>query len=273
MNVLHFDKQNKIGPFKVMNAVNNGPCHKRHATNQWKSNLDTYKAARIPFARNHDAAFHAGYGGEHSVDITAIFPNFDADPYDPTSYDFACTDEYILITLEAGTETYYRLGQKIEHYIKKFDTIPPKDFHKWAVMTAAQHSSVDMLMYYDARPTVFNGMFDFYTLRPLKGYYPFLWYGMLYDMEAEIACTGDLPENLYALRPTAHHLAPELRELCERFVELKTDKPQLLYIWGHSYELDLEDKWQTLESLFSLLSGRDDIVYGTNAEVLRLLFP
>ena len=199
MNVLHFDKQNKIGPFKVMNAVNNGPCHKRHATNQWKSNLDTYKAARIPFARNHDAAFHAGYGGEHSVDITAIFPNFDADPYDPASYDFACTDEYILITLEAGTETYYRLGQKIEHYIKKFDTIPPKDFHKWAVMTAAQHSSIDMLMYYDARPTVFNGMFDFYTLRPLKGYYPFLWYGMLYDMEAEIACTGDLPENLYAL--------------------------------------------------------------------------
>lgn len=96
--------------------------------------------------------------------------------------------------------------------------------------------------------------------------------GIRYCRTVDSTCSFEKPENLYALRPTAHHLAPELRELCERFVELKTDKPQLLYIWGHSYELDLEDQWQMLESLFSLLSGRDDIVYGTNAEVLRLLF-
>ncbi|MBO5676312.1 MAG: hypothetical protein J6S07_08340, partial [Bacteroidaceae bacterium] len=43
-------------------------------------------------------------------------------------------DEYIAITLLAGTETFYRLGQKIEHTIKKFHVFPPKDFKKWAII-------------------------------------------------------------------------------------------------------------------------------------------
>jgi hypothetical protein len=67
-----------------------------------------------------------------------------------------------------------------------------------ACMSAAQSSSIDMLMYYDARPTVFNGMFDFYTLEPLKGYYPFKWYGKFYDMQAEIRSENQVP-NIYTL--------------------------------------------------------------------------
>lgn len=132
MDILRFDIKNRGGKFKIMNAVNNGPQHKRHANNQPLSNLSKYKAAGIPYARNHDASFYAPYGGEHTVDISAIFPDFDAPVDDPASYDFACTDEYILVTLEAGTQTFYRLGQKIEHTIKKFHTHPPKDFKKWA---------------------------------------------------------------------------------------------------------------------------------------------
>ncbi|MBO5021618.1 MAG: hypothetical protein J6D52_13220, partial [Clostridia bacterium] len=78
-----------------------------------RGNFDAYKEAGFPYARNHDAAFCAGYGGEHTVDITAVFPDFDADPYDPASYDFACTDHYSARIMEAGTEVFYRLGQKI----------------------------------------------------------------------------------------------------------------------------------------------------------------
>lgn len=362
MEVLKFDLSKKYGSFKPMNAVNNGPIYKRHATDQARSNLDTYTNARIPYARNHDASFCASYGSEHTVDITAIFPDFDADPYAPESYDFACTDEYIQITNLTGAETFYRLGQKIEHYIKKFGTIPPKDFKKWAVicehiirhynegwangfhfhltyweiwnepdlddddaknkrtwggtkaqffdlfevtakhlkgcfpdlkiggpavayhiewveefleemhrrevpmdffswhiyctspapmmerakkvralldangyektesilnewnyvkdwtdrfiysiecivgmkgaaftmacMMEAQKSSIDMLMYYDARPGAFNGLFDFYTLRPLKGYYPFLWFSEFYGL-SEVRCQNSEP--LYTL--------------------------------------------------------------------------
>ena len=132
MNTLRFNTEQKLGKFKILNAVNNGPVYKRYSNDQKRSNFEDFKRARIPYARNHDAAFFAGYGGEHAVDITSIFSNFDADVNDPASYDFACTDEYILATLEAGTETFYRLGQKIEHYIKKYNNFPPKDYHKWA---------------------------------------------------------------------------------------------------------------------------------------------
>ncbi|MBQ2725033.1 MAG: hypothetical protein IJF78_04935 [Clostridia bacterium] len=120
------------GTIKPMHAINNGPLKKRD--DQTRHNFDTYKAAGIPFARNHDAAFCDAYGGEHSVDVHNIFPDFDADPDDPASYDFVLTDEYIERTMAAGAETYYRLGAKIEHNIKKYGTLPPKDYHKWAVI-------------------------------------------------------------------------------------------------------------------------------------------
>ena len=363
MKNLHFDLSEPVGDFKPMNAVNNGPCHVRYAGDQWRTNLEAYRDAKIPFARNHDAAFCSTYGGEFTVDISAVFPDFGADVDDPASYDFACTDEYIAVTLEAGTETFYRLGQKIEHEIRKHHTLPPKDFFRWAqicehiirhynegwangfryniryfeiwnepdldaddasnkrtwggtkaqffsfyetaakhlkkcfpecriggpalagneawaedflayvkennvpmdffswhvyctapekliaknnriqalldrfgfsdrenilnewnyirgweedyvysleqihalkgaaftlaCMTEAQKSTIDLLMYYDARPSVFNGLFDYYTYRPLKGYYPFYWFGQLYGRK-EIRC-ADEPEHLYTL--------------------------------------------------------------------------
>ena len=132
MEKLLFDLTQKGGKFKILNATNGGPWHKRHAVDQVKSNFNAYKAARIPYARNHDSGVAGVYGGPFSHDILRIFPNFDADENDPASYDFACTDESILATLEAGTETFFRLGQTIEHQIKKHMTLPPKDFHKWA---------------------------------------------------------------------------------------------------------------------------------------------
>ena len=365
MDTLKFDLSKKSGKFKILNATNGGPWHKRHVHDQWRSNFEDYKAARIPFSRNHDSNLSGEtYGGPYAHDITAIFPNFDADENLPESYDFACTDESILVTLDAGTETFFRLGQTIEHQIKKHGTLPPKDFKKWAVIcehiirhynegwadgfnlnieyweiwnepdldaddstnkrtwggtkqqffdlyeitakhlkkcfpnlkiggpalawrdswaedflkemnrrnvpidffswhiycpepkaimqkgerirklltengygdaesilnewnyaidfeenfittintirgmkgaafsmaciSAAQQSSIDMLMYYDTRQSCFNGVFDFYTFEPLKGYYPLKWYGMFYDMDAEIKCETET-ENIYTL--------------------------------------------------------------------------
>ena len=365
METLTFDLYKKGVKFKILNATNGGPWHRRHANDQYRSNLDSYKAARIPYSRNHDSGVVGIYGGPFSHDITRIFPNFEADAEDPASYDFACTDESILCTLEAGTKTFFRLGQTIEHQIKKHGIIPPPDFKKWAVICehiirhynegwaegyhldieyweiwnepdldpddsankrtwagtkaeffnlyeiAAKHlkncfphlkiggpalagdeewaadflaemrkrdvpidffswhvygstpdkmikkaerikallikngyknaesilnewnyvkgwtdefvytiqmihgmkgaaftmaciseaqkcTGIDMLMYYDTRPSAFCGVFDFYTWRPLKGYYPFQWYGMFYDMIAEIRCESSI-DDIYTL--------------------------------------------------------------------------
>lgn len=364
METLIFDTKTKYGCFKPLNAVNGGPWHKRHANDQFRSNMADYTLARIPYQRNHDSAMCGIYGGPYSHDITCIFPDFDADPYNPESYDFACTDEAILVALDAGTKTFFRLGQTIEHQIKKHGTIPPKDFTKWAVICehiirhytegwadgfhhdmpyweiwnepdldanesknkrcwggtkeeffdmyeiAAKHlkkcfpnlkiggpalagnkqwavdflcamrdrnvpldffswhiysttpekiteraeqvkellieygfdktesilnewnyvrgwiddfvysvksihgiknaafimatiseiqkSTVDMLMYYDLRPSCFNSAFDFYTYEKLKGYYPLMWYGKFYDLESEIRQTNNI-DSIYSL--------------------------------------------------------------------------
>ncbi len=130
MSTVKIDFEKALGKIKVMHAVNNGPIVA--GKDQKRSNEQYYKMARIPYARNHDASFFSGYGGEHTVDIRAIFPNFDADVNDENSYDFACTDRYVKQTLDVGTKVYYRLGSRIEHEIKKYGTHVPKDFKKWA---------------------------------------------------------------------------------------------------------------------------------------------
>jgi len=126
-----------VGRIKPMHAVNNGPAFGlKGATQGWgnQSNLEEFRAAGIPYARTHDSSFYPRYGLEHTVDVHAIFPDFSADPTDPASYDFTCTDHYMKMIEEANTKVFYRLGSRIEHEIKKYGTLPPADFKKWAVV-------------------------------------------------------------------------------------------------------------------------------------------
>ena len=133
MENVRIDFSKTKGPVKPLHAVNNGPVYK-FASDQRVTNMDSYKEAGIPYARIHDASFCASYGGEHTVDVHAIFPDFDADPCDPESYDFVQTDEYLKVIEHSGAKTFFRLGSKIEHTKKKYGTLPPKDFNKWAVI-------------------------------------------------------------------------------------------------------------------------------------------
>ena len=122
--------QIKKGPVKMMNGMNNGPW--KSGSDQVRDYFEYYKACRIPFARTHDASFCAAYGGEHTVDISAIFPDFSKDVDDPDSYDFTETDIYLYNIHAAGTGIFFRLGQRIEHNYKKYNILPPKDYKKWA---------------------------------------------------------------------------------------------------------------------------------------------
>ena len=123
---LNFSKTN--GKIKHMNSVNNGPVAK--SVREF-DNFDDYKAAKIPYARIHDASFYPSYGGEFTVDVHRIFRSFDNDVNDPKSYSFKSTDKYLQSIVDAGTKVFYRLGCNIEHY-EKCGTIPPKDNQKWA---------------------------------------------------------------------------------------------------------------------------------------------
>ena len=133
MDKITVDFSRELGAVKPMHSVNNGAVYK-FAKDQRITNVHHFKAAGIPYARNHDASFNATYGGEHIVDVNFIFTDPDADPYDPASYDFQLTDEYCRMIEAGGSKVYYRLGSKIEHWSKKYNTLPPKDFKKWAIV-------------------------------------------------------------------------------------------------------------------------------------------
>ena len=77
--------------------------------------------------------------------------------------------------------------------------------------------------------------------------------------------------DLYRFDPTVYQHGDgiaRVRELAEKLFESDTEKLQLLYIWGHSFELDIHDDWAELEGLFRYISNRDDVFYGTNSQVL-----
>ena len=77
-------------------------------------------------------------------------------------------------------------------------------------------------------------------------------------------------ENLFRFNPTAYHLDfDKMMALGKEFIEMKSETPKIFYVWGHSYEMDLgADYWIRLEEFFKLISGKSDIFYGTNKEIL-----
>ena len=93
--------------------------------------------------------------------------------------------------------------------------------------------------------------------------------GICYSRTTKATHAFTFPEEWLVLDPTCHHNDPKLMEMAEKFVAAKPDKPQIFYIWGHAFEMDYDTSyWSKLEEFFKLISGKDDIYYGTNREVL-----
>lgn len=79
----------------------------------------------------------------------------------------------------------------------------------------------------------------------------------------------DSQENLFRFRPSVYYIEKDLEKIVDEFLAIEKDQPQLLYIWGHSYEMDADFiTWEKFEELCEKLSRRTDIFYGTNREVL-----
>ena len=124
------DPAAELGAIKPMNGVTGGPSVMTEDKSAAR-NAD-WAHARIPFGRTHDMNHSWALGGPHTIDVDAVFPDFDADENDPKSYDFTNTDLTLGKMREVGIEPYYRLGESIEPFVKKYHSHPPKDFAKWA---------------------------------------------------------------------------------------------------------------------------------------------
>ncbi len=88
-----------------------------------------------------------------------------------------------------------------------------------------------------------------------------------------ITCSDSfLPQNnLYRFNPSVYHRdADKMLAMAEEFINLKPTSPQVFYIWGHSYEFDINCRanWEFIEEFFKIISGKNDIFYGTNKEIL-----
>lgn len=92
---------------------------------------------------------------------------------------------------------------------------------------------------------------------------------MKYARTVETTGNFDIQKDLIGFKPTVYHLDfGKMFALADEFISLKPDEPKLFYIWGHSYEFDYENTWSLMEEFCKRISGRSDIFYGTNAEVL-----
>jgi hypothetical protein len=164
------------------------------------------------------------------------------------------------------------------NYIKSWDQFLYSMKHilsiKGAAFTAAcmcggqNDSSIDMLMYYDARPSAYNGLFDYYTNEPLKGYYPFKMFDALYKLGAACKCSLD-GDGIYA---AAAKNGSEEAVMISYFTDDDTcEEPCniLLDFCGGSdrYEIRMLDRDRDMESI-GIIAANEKITLAPNTVCL-----
>lgn len=89
--------------------------------------------------------------------------------------------------------------------------------------------------------------------------------GLFFGRKVETTEKFDLPADPLGWEGTCHHNNPKLMQLADAFLAPGEDL-RLFYVWGHSYEFDVNRNWEVIEDFCEKLSGRDDVWYCTNGE-------
>ena len=95
--------------------------------------------------------------------------------------------------------------------------------------------------------------------------------GVKYSRTITSTYNFNLQDNLHRFNPTIYYIEDNLFELADKFIHLKNNAPQILYIWGHTYEMDNPDlsiTWEKFDELCNMIGRHKDVFYGTNKEVL-----
>ena len=91
--------------------------------------------------------------------------------------------------------------------------------------------------------------------------------GIKYARSVRVTEDFQPQKELYNLAFTTRNFGDNFLKLARDFVELKTDEPRIFSVWGHAYEFDWKRNWHVFEEFCKIISGHDDIFYGTNSEV------
>lgn len=65
-------------------------------------------------------------------------------------------------------------------------------------------------------------------------------------------------------------LTENIWELLEKFLKEKSEEKQLFYIWGHSYEFDVNNNWKRMEEILDRLM---DIIISFMEQTGKCFFP
>ena len=91
--------------------------------------------------------------------------------------------------------------------------------------------------------------------------------GIVYARTTRPTENFDIPTDWLRLHPTCHHNHPRALELCDKFVGMNKEAPQLYYMWGHTYEFEGDNNWERFVEIAEKISGKEDIWYATNIEI------
>lgn len=78
------------------------------------------------------------------------------------------------------------------------------------------------------------------------------------------------PADLYNWKAGIFHLRDDLEERVTAFLHTEQELA-LCQIVGHSYDLDVENQWQSMEQLFQMVSSGQDIAFMTTIELVEYL--
>lgn len=93
--------------------------------------------------------------------------------------------------------------------------------------------------------------------------------GVAYSRTVHSTHNFEIPSDWLVLHPTCHHDDPMLMELGDRFLAEKAPFGiKLFYVWGHSYEFLQKNNWHVIRDFCQKMSGKDDIWYATNIEIV-----
>lgn len=73
------------------------------------------------------------------------------------------------------------------------------------------------------------------------------------------------------LEPTCRHKDPNLMQYADNFLRAEGNLLHMLFVWGHTYEFVVNDNWEVMEQLLQKVSGREEIWYATNIEIVEYL--
>ena len=92
--------------------------------------------------------------------------------------------------------------------------------------------------------------------------------GIKYARTVVSSHSFDRQEDLILFKPTVYHHCEwdKLFELGDRFLSLDPEDEAVFYVWGHAYEFDIGNTWDRFEEFCRMMSGKNDIYYGTNRE-------